>query len=327
VWTAAAAGGGVTGFFAGGVLTGVLGWQWVFWVNVPIGLVGLALTPVLLAERRGPAATRHLDVAGAVTGTAGLVLLAYGFTHAEQAGLTSPGTLGALALAAALLVSFRLVESRVADPLVPVGVFRSRTLSGANLAAFTLTAVTSPAGVLATLYLQQALGYPPTTTGLALVPFSLAAIAGSLAGARLTASIGPRATMTGGLATVATAMLLLSRIPARGGLPWLVAGLVLAGSGLTCASVAATATGTEAARADAQGLAAGLLNTAAQVGTALGIAALVTVAAGRTAALAGGATPTAAELVAGFRSAFLTGAGAALLGALGTLVLIRKEPR
>jgi hypothetical protein len=133
--------------------------------------------------------------------------------------------------------------------------------------------------------------------------------------------------MTGGLATVAAAMLLLSRIPARGGLPWLVAGLVLAGSGLTCASVAATATGTEAARADAQGLAAGLLNTAAQVGTALGIAALVTVAAGRTAALAGGATPTAAELVAGFRSAFLAGAGAALLGALGTLVLIRKEAR
>jgi MFS family permease len=328
-WTAAAAGGGVTGFFLGGVLTGTLGWPWVFWVNVPVGALCLALTPVLLAESREQAGAHRLDVAGALTATAGLVLLVYGATRAEQAGVAAVGTLGALAAAAALLAGFWLIERRVTDPLVPLGVFGSRQLVGANLAAFTLTAVTSPAGVLATLYLQQALGYPPTATGLALLPFSLAAIAGSLAGARLTARIRARATMTVGLVTVTAAMLLLSRIPTQrhGGLPWLVTGLVLAGSGLTCASVAATATGTAAAGGQAQGLAAGLLNSAAQVGTALGIAVLVTVAAARTGALAGAADPTPAQLVDGFRLAFLAAALVALLGALGTLLLVRKEPR
>jgi len=327
VWTAAAAGGGVTGFFLGGVLTGTLGWPWVFLVNVPVGVASLALTPVLVAESRDRASARRLDVAGAVTGTAGLVLLVFGCTRAEQAGFTSMGTLGPLALAAALLATFWLAERRVADPLIPLGVFRSRRLVGANLAAFTLTAVTSPAGVLGTLYLQGALGYPPTATGLALLPFSLAAIAGSFAGAWLIARIRARATMTVGLVALTAAMLLLSQIPAQrhGGLPWLMAGLVIAGSGLTCAAVASTATGTAAAGSEAQGLASGLLNTAAQIGTALGIAALVTVAATRTATLAGGSAPTPTQLVSGFRLAYLAGAGLALLGVIFTLILVRDE--
>jgi MFS family permease len=326
-WTAAAAGGGVTGFFLGGVLTGTLGWPWVFWVNVPVGVLCLALTPVLLVESRDQAGVRRLDLAGAVTATAGLVLLVYGSTRVGQAGAASVGTVGTLALAAALLAGFWLVERRVADPLLPPAMLRSRQLVGASLAAFTLTAVTSPAGVLGTLYLQEALGHPPTATGLALLPFSLAAIAGSFTGAWLTARIRTRATMTLGLATVTAAMLLLSRIPTQHhGLPWLVTGLVIAGSGLTCASVAATATGTAATGGQAQGLASGLLNSAAQVGTALGIAALVTVAAARTSALAGAADPTPTQLVDGFRLAFLAGAGVALLGGLGTLLLVRKEP-
>jgi EmrB/QacA subfamily drug resistance transporter len=328
VWTAAAAGGGVSGFFLGGVLTGTLGWHWVFWVNVPVGVLGLALTPVLLAEYRDRAEARRLDVAGAATGTAGLVLLVYGFSRAEQVGFATAATLGTLAMAAALLAGFWLVEARVTDPLVPLDLFRSHQLVGANLAAFTLTAVTSPAGVLGTLYLQQALGYPPTITGLALLPFSLAAIAGSFAGAWLTARLRARATMALGLATVAGAMLLLSDLPTQrhSGLPWLLAGVVIAGSGLTCASVASTAAGTAAVAAAEQGLASGLLNTAAQIGTALGIAALVTVAAARTTTLAGSGGPTPAQLVDGFRLAFLVAAVAALLGALVTLLLVPRQP-
>jgi MFS family permease len=327
-WTAAGAGGGVTGFFLGGVLTGTLGWHWVFWVNLPVGALGLALTPLLLAESHDQGAARRLDLAGAVTGTAGLGLLVYGFTHAEQAGLAATGTLAALAVAAALLAGFWLVEGRVADPIAPHRMFRSRALVGANLTAFTLTAVTSPAGVLGTLYLQQALGATATATGIALLPFSLAAIAGSFTGAWLTARLRARATMALGLATVAGAMLLLSRIPTQrqGGLPWLVTGLVIAGSGLTCASVASTAAGTAAAAGDVQGLASGLLNAAAQIGTAVGIAALVTVAAARTTALAGSGSPTPGQLVDGFRLAFLVAALAALLGALVTLLLVPKEP-
>jgi EmrB/QacA subfamily drug resistance transporter len=328
VWTAAAAGGGVSGFFLGGVLTGTLGWHWVFWVNVPVGLLGLALTPVLLTEHRDRAPARRLDLAGAATGTAGLVLLVYGFTRAEQAGFAAVGTLGTLALAAVLLAGFWLVEGRVTDPLVPRRLFRSRELVGANLAAFTLTAVTSPAGVLGTLYLQQALGYSPTVTGLALLPFSLAAIGGSFAGAWLTARLQARTTMALGLVTITAAMLLLSRIPTQrhSGLPWLVAGVVIAGLGLTCASVASTAAGTAAAAAAEQGLASGLLNTAAQIGTAVGIAALVTVAAARTTALAGPGNPTPAQLVHGFRLAFLAAAIVALLGTFAALLLVPKEP-
>ena len=328
VWTAAAAGGGVSGFFLGGVLTGTLGWHWVFLVNVPLGGLGLALTPLLLAEGRDQAAAQRLDVAGAVSGTAGLVLLVAGCTRAEQAGFATAATLGTLAAAVAVLAGFWLLEGRVADPIVPRRLLRSRELVGANLAAFTLTAVTSPAGVLGTLYLQDALGYPPTTTGLALLPFSLAAVAGSLAGARLTPTLGSRATVSAGLATVAAAMLLLSRIPTQrhGGLPLLVVGVVIAGLGLTCASVAATATGTAAAAGEAQGLASGLLNTAAQIGTAVGIAALTTVAATRTGALAGSGSPTAAQLVAGFRLAFLAAALVALLGALLSLLLLGRRP-
>jgi predicted MFS family arabinose efflux permease len=294
---------------------------------VPVGALVLALTPILLLESREQGAGRRLDVAGAVTGTAGLVLLVYGCSRAEQAGLATPATLGALTLAAGLLVGFWLLEGRVADPVVPRRLVRSRQLVGANLAAFTLTAVTSPAGVLGSLYLQQALGYPPTATGLALLPFSLAAIAGSLAGARLTAQLRARATMALGLGTVTAAMLLLSRVPARGGLLWLVAGLVIAGLGLTCAAVASTAAGTAAAAADDQGLASGLLNTAAQLGTALGIAALVTVAAARTSALAGTRLPTPAQLVNGFRLAFLAAALLALLGALAVLLVIGRDPQ
>jgi EmrB/QacA subfamily drug resistance transporter len=326
VWTAAAAGGGVTGFFLGGVLTGTLGWHWVFLVNVPVGALVLLLTPILLVESREQAAGRRLDLAGAVTGTAGLVLLVYGFTRAEQAGFAAAGTLGTLALAAALLAGFWLVEGKAADPIVPHRVFRSRELVGANLAAFTLTAVTSPAGVLGSLYLQQALGYPPTATGLALLPFSLAAVAGSFVGAWLTVKLRVRATMALGLVTVTAAMLLLSRLPTRDGLLWLVTGVVIAGVGLTCASVASTAAGTAAAAGDAQGLASGLLNSAAQLGTALGIAALVTVAAARTTALTTAGNPTTVQLVDGFRLAFLAAALVALLGALGALLLVRKEP-
>jgi len=320
IWTAAAAGGGAAGFAVGGLLTGGLGWRWVFLVNVPIGAAGLALAPGLLtgrSERRARRGGRGLDVPGALAVTAGLVLAIYGFTHAEHAGFGAAGTVGALALAGALLASFPAIERRAADPLVPPGTFRTRGLAGATLVAFALTAVTSPAGVLAALHLQEVLGYSPTATGLALLPFSAAAVAGSAVGSRLAGRIGTRATMISGLLIVAAAMLLCSRVSAGGGLGVLVAGLVCSGMGLTCAAVASTAAGTAAAGGGQQGLAAGLLNTAAQLGTAVGIAALVTVAAARTAALARlSARPTAAALASGYRLAFLAGAALAALGAL-----------
>jgi Major Facilitator Superfamily len=295
----------------------------VFLVNVPVGVAGLVLAPLLLAESRDPAASRRLDLLGAVTVTAGLVMLLYGLTRIQDAGLASPATIGPLASAAVLLTGYLAVERRVSNPLTPLGVFRSHDLVAANLVAFTLTAATSPPGVLLTVYLQVVLGLSPTATGLSYLPSSLSVVAGSFVGSWLSSSAGVKATMALGTAAVVAGMLLISGISVEGGLAFLVPGLALSGLGLGCASVASTATGTAAVGAEDQGLASGLLNTAAQLGTAMGIAGLVTIAAVRSAALAGGDDPAAAELVAGFRLALLAAAAIAAAGCLVALLLVR----
>lgn len=324
VWTAVAAAGGAFGLVLGGVITDGLGWEWVFLVNVPIGILGVALAPWLLSESRDLAASRRLDLAGAVTITGGLILLVYGFTRAEEAGFGSASTLATLALSAACVIGFVVIESRVADPLVPLGVFRSRALVGASLVAFTLTAATAPVGVLATIYLQRVLDYSAAFSGLAGLPFSLCVIAGAALGAGLAGSIGVRFTMISGLLTIASANLLLAGISAEGGLVYVLVSAALSGFGIGCASVASTATGTSALGGGEQGLASGLLNSFAQIGTALGLAALVTVAAARTDVLASGA-PTPEAVVAGFRWAFYAGTGIAAVGCLVALFVVRPK--
>ena len=322
VWTAVAAGGGAAGFFLGGILSEALGWEWVFLLNVPVGALGIALAPVLLPESRDDGqASRKLDVLGALSITAGLLLLIYAFTKAEEHGF-GPATFVILGLAAASILIFIALEARVADPLVPLGVLRSPTLTGSSLVSFVLTATTSPAGVIGTLYLQDALGYSPSIAGFAYAPFSIAVVAGSFIGAAVAGRIGAKITMVSGLVAVASAMLISCGIWAEGGLPYLLAGIVLSGLGLGCAAVASTAAGVSSVTEDKRGLASGLLNAAAQIGTALGIAALVAVAAARTEAVSGGLGAVA--LVAGYRLAFLVALGVALAGALGALCLIGR---
>jgi EmrB/QacA subfamily drug resistance transporter len=209
VWTAVAAGGGAAGLVLGGLITEWLGWEWIFFVNVPVGIAGMALSFVLLEGDRGVEATRQPDLLGATTVTAGLVILVYGLTQAENAGFGSPLTLGSLALAVILVVIFVLVERGVADPLVPLGIFRTRDLTGSAFVAFANTAVTSPVGVLAVIYLQEVLAYSPTLAGLAGLPFSLSVIAGSFLGSRLTGRLGSRLTMTWGLLGICAATLVI----------------------------------------------------------------------------------------------------------------------
>jgi MFS family permease len=180
VWTAAAAGGGAAGWLLGGLLTGGLGWEWVFFVNLPVGVLGLALAPVLISESRDVTAPPRLDVVGAVSVTAGLTLLVYGITSVQEVGLTAPVTLAALAASVVFLVGFVAVEKWVRHPLVPLGIFRSRVLLGANLIALILTAATTPPTLVCTLYVQQVLGHPPAEAGLVFPPFNVAVIAGSL---------------------------------------------------------------------------------------------------------------------------------------------------
>ena len=323
-WTAVAAGGGAAGLLLGGLITDFLGWEWVFFVNVPVGVVGISLSYVLLPEFQDRSASRPPDLLGAATVTGALVLLVFGLTRAEEAGFGSPSTLGTLALAAALLAAFVVVERRVAEPLVPLGILRSRGLVGAGLVAFALTAATAPVSVLATLYLQDTLGYSAAFGGLAGLPLSLCVVAGAAVGGRIVARVGGRAVMAGGLAVVAAAALVTAGISADGGVPYVLAGAALSGLGLGCASVASTARGTSAVEGAKRGLASGLMNTAAQVGTALGLATLLTLAAS-TAAQAGGGTPDAQALVAGYRLAFFAAAGVASLGVLAALCVVRQD--
>jgi len=324
VWTAAAAGGGAAGWVLGGILAEGLGWEWVFFVNVPVGVLGLALASAILEESRDESAPPRLDAAGAVTITAGLTLLVYGLTGAEEVGILSMGTLGTLFLSLVLIGAFVLIEERVKDPLVPLGALRSRRLVGANLVALALTAATTPPMFLCTLYVQRVLGHSPAEAGLAFPPFNLSVVVGSLIGPRLTERIGARAAMVSGLLAIAAGILLLARIPPEGGhLGHLLPSFVLMGAGLGCASVASTASGTSAVEDEKQGLASGLLNAAAQVGTALGLAVLIPLSAARTDALTG--VPLRAAFVGGFRWGFFGAAGIAVLGALLALFLARSQ--
>ena len=327
VWTAVAAGGGAAGLVLGGLLTDALGWEWIFFVNVPVGAAGVALSFVLLEADRGERASRRLDLPGAVTVTAGLVLLVYGLTRAEGAGLGSPLTLGTLALALTLLAAFLFVERSVSDPLVPLRVFRTRDLSGSALVAFTNTATTSPVGVLVVLYLQEVLAYSPTLAGLLGLPLSLSVVAGSFLGSRLMGSLGARRTMTLGLLGICAATLITTGISSEGGLAYVVSGAVLSGLALGCSAVASTTRGTSAVEEEVRGLASGLLNSSAQVGTALGLAVLFVIAVARTDAVTVGGEPGAEALVAGYRWAFFVGAGIAALGAAAALRLVSQEGR
>jgi MFS family permease len=287
--------------------------------------VGVALSFALLEGDSGERASHRLDLPGAATVTAGLVLLVYALTRAEEAGIGSPLTLGVLTLALALLAAFLLVERGASDPLVPLRALRNRDLSGSALVAFANTATTSPVGVIAVLYLQEVLRYSPTLSGLLGLPLSLSVVVGSLVGSRLTGTLGARRAMALALLCICGGTLLVTGISADSGLPLVLANAVLSGLALGCSAVAATTRGTSAVTEKERGLASGLLNSSAQVGTALGLAVLFAVAASRTAALSAGVEPTAEALVAGYRWALVAGAGIAALGAAAALGLVRTE--
>jgi EmrB/QacA subfamily drug resistance transporter len=329
IWTAAAPVGGAAGLLLGGALTQGLGWPAVFLVNVPVGAAALALAPRVLPRDegalRGALAARdagapraglaaRLDVAGAALGTAAVVALAYAFTRAQQAGFGDTAALGALAAAALAAAGFTRRERRAADPLLPPGTLRSRPLAVGVLVSLVLTAATSPTLFFITLHLQSNLGWSPTATGLGCLPVVLAVVAGATAAPRLIARRGADAVMTGGLVLIATGALLLTGITPDGGFAAaILPGQTLYGAGLGAGSVAATGAGTGALAADRQGLASGLLNTAAQVGTALGLAVLVAISA------------TAEDFVGGFRAAFA--ADAALVAAAALAVGSSRWPR
>ena len=325
-WGAVAGSAGAVGVLLGGILTESLGWEWVLWVNVPVSLIALAFTPGLIAESRSQSSERHFDAAGAVTVTAGLSVLAYALLDASSAGWGSTKIVGLLALSGALLGAFVAIERRSHAPLVPFSIFRLRTLTGANVVGVLLGASLFSMFFFISLYMQQVLGYSPIHAGLSYLPLALTIIVAAGLGGQLVTRFGFKPILAAGMLFVAAGLVWFSRVSVGGGFAADILGpSLLAAMGLGFGFVTSTIAAVSGVREREQGLASGLINTSQQIGGALGLAVLSTIATTRTSdAIAGGSSLKHA-LTAGFQSAFLGGAVIAALGVAATLVLIRTR--
>jgi EmrB/QacA subfamily drug resistance transporter len=330
VWSAVAVGGGAIGLLLGGVLTSAFSWQWVFFVNVPVGLIASVLALRYVPESRVENA-RGFDIAGAVSVTGGLGLLVYALVNAQTAGWVSVTTLGLLAIAAALLAAFIVLESRLRHPLVRLGIFRMRSITGSNAAMLLVAAGMFALFFFASIYVQEVLGYSALRAGLAFLPVTLGIVVGAGLSQQLIRRIGVRAVGLVGMTIAATGLIVLSRIPVAGTyLGDLLPGLMImaVGMGLTFVPITLIAT-TNVAERDA-GLASGLLNTSQQLGGAIGLAVLSTLAANTTTntLTALGHVPSAAARVAalvdGFHVAFFVGAFLMLGGAVILAATVRR---
>src|SRR4051812_21230686 len=325
-WGAMGGAGGAAGALLGGVLTDLLGWEWIFFVNVPIG-VGAAIAAQRFVEegRLDVEGRRTFDLAGAVTVTAGLVLLCYGIVRTDVKGWGSAETLGAMAAGLALIGVFLVIEGRLSKrPLMPLDVWRSRTLAGANVVVFFLGASIFAMWYFVSLYLQLVLGYTPIEAGLAFLPMTIAIIVGSTLAGRSAVRIGAGRLLTFGMGLAAIGMLLFARVPVGGSyLSDVFAPAIIVAVGLGLSFVPVTISAVAGVEPRQAGLARGLVNPARQVGGSLGLAILATLATSR--ALEVGTGPAA--LVAGYHRAFEVGAGFAAVGAVAAGTLLWKVRR
>jgi EmrB/QacA subfamily drug resistance transporter len=325
VWGAVAGSGGAAGVLLGGILTDGLGWEWVLWVNVPVSLVALALSPRLIAESRSESETRAFDVAGAVTITAALSILVYALIDANDAGWGSSQTVGLLALSAVLHAAFVAIELRSAKPLVPFSIFRIRTLTGANVVGLLVGASLFSMFFFISLYMQQVLGYSAIHAGLSYLPLAVTIILSAGIASQLVTRLGYKPVLAAGMGSIVVGLIWFSRVSVGGGFTTDILGPSLfAAVGLGFAFVTTTIAAVSGVEEGESGLASGLINTSQQIGGALGLAVLSTIATSRTEnAMSTGSSSLANGLAEGFQAAFLGGAGIALLGLLLTLVLIR----
>ncbi len=329
IWGAAAAAGGSTGVLLGGLLTSYASWPWIFYVNLPVGALVLAVTPLLLDESRALVARRHFDLAGAGAITAGLMVLVYALAYAGDHGWSSSGTIGLLAGSAALVAGFLAVERRSPAPLLPLRLFRLRTLAAANAAMVTVGALAFGTFFLMTLYLQDVLGYSPIETGVAFVAITLAIGTFSTLGQALTSRLGPRRVLATGLLLASGSAVLYARMPVDGRYFWDVfPPLVVGGIGLGLSFVPVTIASLQSVHPADTGVASGLINTTRMMGGAVGIAAATTIAATATSGYldAHPASGGAAALADGFQAGFYALAGVALLGAAIAAAFVRAAP-
>jgi EmrB/QacA subfamily drug resistance transporter len=323
VWGAVAGSGGAVGVLLGGMLTEWAGWEWVLFVNVPVGIAAAALAPRLLPESRNEG-HRHFDFAGAFSVTAGLSLLVYTLVDANNAGWGSTQTLGLGALSLALIATFYAIERRSKAPLMPFpGIFRIRTITGINVSAVLIAAALFSMFFFISLYMQQVLGFSALEAGLAYLPLAVGIIVTAGATAGLVTRFGFKPVLVAGLFVTAGGLIWFSQVDAGGSyVSDILFPSLLAAVGLGLAFVSMTVAAVSGVEAHEAGLASGLINTSQQIGGALGLAILATIANSRTdgALSSGSQVPTA--LTEGFQSAFTVGAGFAIAGALLAMVLV-----
>jgi EmrB/QacA subfamily drug resistance transporter len=325
VWGAVGGFGAAAGVLLGGILTDALSWAWIFFVNVPVGVTAFILAPMLLKESRD-ATVKSFDVLGGVLVTGGLSSLVYAITQAGQDGWLAGKTVSFFAASLVMLVGFLAWEQRHPEPLMRLGILRIKTVSGANVAGFIMGTATFSLFLMLTLYMQQVLGYSPMRTGVGYLAVAGTAIFTSAIAAQLVTRIGVKPVLAIGMTSLTGGLVYFTQVSVGGSyLADLLPGFLLIAVGLGFSfvpiSIAALA-GIQPAEA---GLASGLINTSQQIGGALGIAALSTIATSRTSdALAGGATQAQA-LVDGFHGAFFAGVILAAIGIVAALTLIRRD--
>jgi EmrB/QacA subfamily drug resistance transporter len=329
IWGGMGGIGASAGWLIGGPLVDGPGWEWIFFINIPLGLAALALSPVLLHESRAPLSRRSYDPAGAVTITGALVLLVYAVVEAPDAGWGDAQTILLFAGSAVLLSAFALIESRHRAPLVPLRVLRSRTLVGANLVMLLFATGAYGVPFILTLYAQQVLGYSAVKFGLGTAVLAVMVAVGSIVGQAIVQRAGFRATAVAGMALIGAGSLLLMQVSVGGGYVGdMLFGLLVCGTGIGLAFVTATVAALAGVAEHEAGLASGLSNTALQIGAALGVAIVTSVAVSRSEDFLA-ANEGANQLVVlneGFQAAFLACVVLAGIG-MALALLLFGRPR
>lgn len=325
VWGAVGGFGAAAGVLLGGVFTDLLSWEWIFFLNLPIGVAALALAPVLLGESRDVRA-KGFDALGAVLVTGGLTTAVFGITQANDWGWSSGRTIGVFVAATVLLAGFVLRETRTAHPLMSFSIFRIKTVAGANIAGFILGTALFSMFLMLTLYMQQVLGYSPLETGIAYIAVAGTSIVWAMVAQQLVTRVGVKPVLVSGMSLLTVGLLYFTQVSVGGSyLGDLLPGFLVIAIGMAFSFVSISIAALAGVQARDAGLASGLINTSQQIGGALGIAVLSSVAVAHTtdAASAGDAMPHA--LTTGFQAAFWVGAAVAAVGVLASLVLIRKD--
>jgi EmrB/QacA subfamily drug resistance transporter len=327
IWGAASGSGGAAGVLLGGVLTSYLSWSWIFFINVPVGIAVMAVTPFLVRESRAELDHRYFDFAGAASITSGLMVLVYAMTRATQHGWTTSSSIILLAISGALIVAFFVIEAFSKAPLLPLRIFRLRTLTGSNIAGLLTGGAIFSQFFLLTLYMQEVLHYSAIKTGVAYIALTLTIIAFSAVAQGLVTRFGVRRILPLGLALSTASLVLFAQLPVHGTyFADLFPAFILSGLGLALAFVPMSIGALTSVRQADAGVASGLINTVQQIGGAIGVAAATTIATTYTTRYvdvhAGSTAFSGSALTHGFQIAFYALAGLAALGTLLSAIVI-----